>query len=152
MKVNIASIEEYIESLPEDRRAAIQQLREVIIANLPEGFSEQISYGMIGYVVPHSIYPKGYHCNPKEALPFISIASQKNYIALYHMGIYAIPELIEWFINEYPKYSKRKLDMGKGCIRFKKLDEIPYELIAETVGKISAEKWIETYEKEFAKR
>lgn len=152
MKVNIASIEEYIESLPEDRRTAIQQLREVIIANLPEGFSEQISYGMIGYVVPHSIYPKGYHCNPKEALPFISIASQKNYIALYHMGIYAIPELIEWFINEYPKYSKRKLDMGKGCIRFKKLDEIPYELIAETVGKISVEKWIETYEKEFAKR
>lgn len=152
MKVNIASIEEYIESLPEDRQTAIQQLREVIIANLPEGFSEQISYGMIGYVVPHSVYPKGYHCNPKEALPFISIASQKNYIALYHMGIYAIPELIEWFINEYPKHSKRKLDMGKGCIRFKKLDEIPYELIAETVGKISVEKWIETYEKEFAKR
>jgi len=105
-----------------------------------------MSYGMIGYVVPHSIYPEGYHCDTKLPLPFLSIASQKNFVAVYHMGIYADPELLNWFVGEYPKYCKRKLDMGKSCIRFKKLEEFPYQLIGELCAKMSAERWIEIYE------
>jgi hypothetical protein len=101
---------------------------------------------MLGYVVPHSKYPNGYHCDPKLPLPFMTIASQKNFVAFYHMGIYADQKLLQWFTDEYPKHSKAKLDMGKSCIRFKKLDQIPYKLIGELVSKVSAEKWIETYE------
>jgi uncharacterized protein DUF1801 len=114
--------------------------------NLPEGFSEGMGYGMIGYAVPHTIYPNGYHCNPKLPLPFISIASQKNFIALYHMGIYANPKLLDWFVGEFPKHSDHKLDMGKGCVRFKKADSIPFELIAELSKKITVQDWISVYE------
>jgi uncharacterized protein YdhG (YjbR/CyaY superfamily) len=138
--------EEYIAGLPSDRKEAITKMRKVILDNLPEGFSEKISYGMIGYGVPHSIYPSGYHCDPKSALPFLSIASQKNFIALYHMGMYADPKLLEWFVAEYPKHCKYKLDMGKSCVRFRKTDDIPYPLIGELVSKISVSDWIACYE------
>lgn len=138
--------EEYIKELPEDRVEAITKLRKVINDNLPEGFKEEMSYGMIGYVVPHSIYPDGYHCTPKLPLPFMSFASQKNSVNFYHMGIYAKPELLNWFTTEYPKYSNQKLDMGKSCVRFKKLDQIPFELIGKLVQKMTVEDWISCYE------
>lgn len=138
--------DEYLAELPNDRKVVMEQLRQLMLDNLPAGFAETMSYGMITYVVPHTLYPSGYHCNPKQALPFISIASQKNFVSLHHLGIYANPQLTEWFTNEYPNYSKTKLDMGKGCIRFKKPDQIPYPLIAQLVGKMSVEDWINTYE------
>jgi uncharacterized protein YdhG (YjbR/CyaY superfamily) len=147
----IATVQDYIQSLPEDRQSAITKLCSIVKKNLPKGFEECISYGMIGYSVPHSLYPKGYHCDPKIALPFLSIASQKNFIAIYHMGIYADPTLLNWFTQEYPKHSKGKLDMGKSCIRFKKADQIPFELIAELATKMTAKQWIELYEKNYVK-
>lgn len=143
--------QEYLDSLPDDRKEAIGKLRNSILEKLPKGFEESMNYGMLCYNVPFSIYPNGYHCNPEMPLPFLSLASQKNFIALYHMGIYADPELLNWFVAEYPKHSKQKLDMGKSCIRFKKMDQIPYELIAELLGKITPEKWIEMYESAFRK-
>jgi len=145
----IATVQDYIQSLPEDRQSAIKKLCSIVKKNLPKGFEECISYGMIGYSVPHSLYPKGYHCDPKIALPFLSIASQKNFIAIYHMGIYADPTLLNWFTQEYPKHSKGKLDMGKSCIRFKKADQIPFELIAELATKMTPKQWIERYEKSY---
>ena len=145
------SVDQYINEAPEDRRAALQHLRTIILENLPEGFQEEISYGMIGYVVPHSIYPKGYHCTPELPLPFMSFASQKNSINFYHMGIYAKPELYDWFVAEYPKHSKQKLDIGKSCLRIKKPENIPFELIGELAKKMSVSEWIETYEKAFNK-
>lgn len=147
MTSNASTPNEYIAELPEERIPVMKQLRKTIKDNLPEGFAEMMSYGMIGYVVPQSIYPDGYHCTPELPLPFINIASQKNFIALYHSGIYADKNLLEWFTREYPKYVKTKLDMGKSCIRFKKIDQIPYELIAELVKKMSVQEWIDTYEK-----
>jgi len=143
--------EAYIESLPEDRKEAVAQLRKVVLENLPEGFSETMGYGMLGYVVPHTIYPDGYHCKPETPLPFINIASQKNFIAVYHMGVYAKKELLDWFVKEYPKYSNRKLDMGKSCIRFKKTEDIPYKLIGELASKMTVKEWIDTYENAFKK-
>lgn len=142
---------EYIAALPIDRKEAMNELRKVILKNLPRGFSEEMSYGMIGYVVPHSLYPKGYHCNAKLPLPFINIASQKNFIAVYHMGIYADPSLLKWFLKEYPKHFKTKLDMGKSCLRFKKPEQIPFKLIGELSAKMTVEKWIEVYEKLISK-
>lgn len=147
MRIEAKSMDEYISKLPEDRKEAITRMREVILGNLPEGFEEGMSYGMPGYYVPHSVYPAGYHCNPKEPLPFLSIASQKNFVALYHMGIYAEKDLMDWFLQEYPKHTDAKLDMGKSCIRFKKLDQIPYELIGELASKMSSKEWIDLYEK-----
>lgn len=144
--------EDYINSLPEDRKSHVEKLRNVIIKNLPKGFSEGMGYGMLGYVVPHSIYPKGYHCKPSDPLPFIGMASQKNSINFYHMGIYANKELQDWFVSEYPKHSTRKLDMGKSCIRFKKFEDIPFDLIGELVTKVSVEDWIATYESAFIKK
>ena len=151
MQSTATTAEQYLAELPEDRISAMSELRNVVMENLPKGFEETMSYGMITYVVPHSIYPNGYHCNPKQALPFISIASQKNFIALHHMGIYADDNLLEWFESEYPKYTSTKLDMGKGCIRFKKVNQIPFILIGELVSKISVEDWIKTYESKFKK-
>lgn len=144
--------EEYINSLPEDRKVYMEKLRNVIVKNLPKGFQEGMNYGMMGYYVPHSIYPKGYHCKPTDPLPFIGFASQKNSINFYHMGIYANKDLYDWFVAEYPKYSTRKLDMGKSCIRFKKIEEIPFDLIGELVTKISVDDWIATYESAFLKK
>ena len=141
--------DEYLETLPDDRKVAMQELRKVIKKNLPKGFKEVMSYGMVGYVVPHSTYPNGYHCDPNLPLPFLNIASQKNFIAVYHMGIYSDPKLLEWFTNEFAKHSKTKLDMGKSCIRFKKLEEIPFALIGELASKMTPEKWIERYESTF---
>lgn len=138
--------EQYIQELPEDRVEAIIKLRKVINDNLPKGFKETMSYGMIGYVVPHEIYPAGYHCTPNLPLPFMSFASQKNSVNFYHMGIYTNSELLKWFTSEYPKHCKQKLDMGKSCIRFKKLDQIPFQLIGELVKKVTVEEWITTYE------
>ena len=146
MQYEANSPEEYIAQIPEERQEIMQNLRVIIKDNLPTGFEEGINYKMIGYYVPHSIYPDGYHCDPKTPLPFMSFASQKNSINLYHSGIYAKPELHDWFVNEYPKHCKRKLDMGKSCIRFKKIEEIPYELIGELVRKISVNEWVNTYE------
>ena len=138
--------EEYMATLPEDRQAAMNGLRDVINKNLPKGFREGMGYGNLGWSVPHSKYPAGYHCDPKVPLPFAGIASQKNFIALYHMGIYAMPELFNWFKEEYPAHSKAKLDMGKSCIRFKKPEHIPFELIGQLMRKVTPEKWIEVYE------
>lgn len=147
MTINANSPQDYINQIPEDRREVVSKIREIILSNLPKGYEETMQYNMLSYVVPKSIYPNGYHCNPKDALPFISFASQKNFIALYHMGIYANEELLNWFTTEYPKHCKTKLDMGKSCIRFKKMDDIPFELIKELVQTVSVQDWIETYEK-----
>lgn len=147
MQIKASSPNEYISQFPADRQLALNKLRQIILKNLPPGFEETISYGMIGYVVPHSLYPQGYHCNPKLPLPFINLASQKNYISLYHSGIYAHKDLLDWFISEYHKHCNAKPDMGKSCIRFKKPEQIPYELIAELVGKITPKQWIALYEK-----
>ncbi len=149
MNISAESPDKYIESLPDERKKAMSELRRVLIENLPKGFQETISYGMIGYVVPHSTYPDGYHCNPELPLPFINLASQKNFIALYHMGIYADKNLHDWFVANYSKHAKTKLDMGKSCIRFKKVDDIPFELIAQLVSKISPQQWIEKYEENY---
>lgn len=146
MQSKAETVEEYLIALPDDRKLAMNTLRTTILANIPSSFVETMSYGIIGYVVPHSLYPDGYHCNPKLPLPFINIASQKNFIALYHMGIYANPELLKWFTDEFPKHSIQKLDMGKSCIRFKKMDQIPFDLIAKLVQKVSVEEWINMYE------
>ncbi|MBK8550532.1 MAG: DUF1801 domain-containing protein [Ignavibacteria bacterium] len=147
MQSKAKTVKDYIAELPADRVEAIKKLRAAVRKNLPKGFKEEMNYGMIGYVVPHSVYPDGYHCDPKLPLPFAGIASQKNFIAFYHMGVSADPVLLKWFTNEYPKHSKQKLDMGKSCIRFKKLDQIPYELIGELISKMSVKDWIKFYEK-----
>lgn len=152
MNLNATSVPDYLEKVPEDRKAAFNQLRKAILDNLPEGFKEELNYGMIGYVVPHSRYPAGYHCDPKLPLPFVGIASQKNFIAVYHMGIYSDKKLLDWFVMEFPKHSTLKLDMGKSCIRFKKPDKIPFDLIGELMRKISMEEWIEVYETNYLKK
>lgn len=147
MQSKATTPEQYLAELPEDRKVAMGKLRNVILENLPKGYKEIMSYGMLGYVVPKETYPNGYHCDPKLPLGFMNIASQKNFIALYHMGIYGSKELYDWFVTEYTNHCKTKLDMGKSCIRFKKIDDIPYDLIAELCSKISVEQWIEMYEK-----
>lgn len=136
----------YIAALPEDRKGPVGQLRHTIQDHLPEGFEETMSYGMIGYVVPHRLYPAGYHCDPKLPLPFISVASQKNHIGFYHMGIYSDPDLLNWFQEAYAALDIGKLDMGKSCIRFKKPERIPFELIGALCEKMDPQAWIERYE------
>lgn len=145
MTYNVSTPAEYIDSVPHERRAAFEKLRETIVENIPDGFEEVMDY-CIGYVVPHRLYPPGYHCDPKQPLPFVGIASQKNFIALYHMGIYANPELLDWFVTEFPKHSKSKLDMGKSCIRFKKPEQIPFDLIGQLMQKMTVEDWVGLYE------
>ncbi|MBX2873864.1 MAG: DUF1801 domain-containing protein [Saprospiraceae bacterium] len=146
MPTTATTPQEYVNSLPEDRKEAIQKLREVISANIPEGFEECINYGMIGYVVPHSIYPSGYHVDNKLPLPFMNVASQKSHIAVYHSGVYANEELNKWFQEEYSKKGTTKLNMGKSCIRFKKPQHIPYDLIGELASKLTVQQWIDMYE------
>lgn len=147
MTSKATTVEEYLKSIPEDRKQPMADLRKVILQNLPDGFEEGMLYGMIGFYVPKSIYEPGYHVGKEwTPLPFINIASQKNFIALYHSGIYADPKMLEWFQQEFPKHSKYKLDMGKSCVRFKKVDAIPLELIGELCGKMTAQEWIEIYE------
>jgi uncharacterized protein YdhG (YjbR/CyaY superfamily) len=144
MQSKAVTVEEYLAGLPEDRKQIISEMRRVILENIPEGFAEVMSYGMIGYVVPHSIFRAGYHCDPKLPLPFINLASQKNYIALYHMGMYE-GRLLEWAKEEWAKVSKKKLDMGKACIRFKKPEDVPLQLIGELVSKVKPQEWVEYY-------
>jgi len=151
MKSELQTPEEYLEQLPSERKEPMQQLRQTINSAIPNGFKEQISYGMIGWVVSKDAYPQGYHCAPELPLPFLSIASQKNFIALYHMGIYSDPGLLEWFVKEFPKHSRLKLDMGKSCIRFKKASEIPFALIGELVSKMNPQQWISLYESQLRK-
>lgn len=146
MKSDAKTPDEYVKQLPADRQQAIAELRKVVLKNLPKGFEEIMSYGMLGYVVPHKMYPDGYHCNPKLPLPFLNIASQKNFIAIYHMGLYSNKELKQWFVDEYKKQSKKKLDLGKSCMKFKKAEDIPYKLIGELAKKITPKMWIEYYE------
>jgi hypothetical protein len=146
MTSKAATPDQYVKELPADRKEAITQLRNTILKNLPKGFTEEMSYGMIAYVVPHELYPEGYHCDPKLPLPFASIASQKNFIAFYHMGLYAMPEVLKWFTTEYARQSPSKLDIGKSCVRFKKPEQIPHKLIGELIKKISVKDWIKTYE------
>lgn len=148
MNIKANNVDEYVQNAPEERHQALNKLREVILENLPKGFHEELNYGMPGYVVPHSIYPSGYHCDPKLPLPFMGFASQKNHIAFYHMGIYADDKLLNWFQEEYKKVVPSKLDMGKSCIRFKNVKNIPYELIGQLVSKVSVDDWISTYEKQ----
>jgi hypothetical protein len=136
---------EYLQSLPEDRKNVMIELRKALKTNLPRGF-EEVMDGMIVYVIPHKLYPDGYHCNPKQPLPFIGLASQKNYISFYHMGLYA-GGLLEWFIDEWPVHTTKKLDMGKCCVRFKKPEDAPIDLIGELVSKMTPQQWITLYEK-----
>ncbi|MBV6511322.1 MAG: hypothetical protein FMNOHCHN_00802 [Ignavibacteriaceae bacterium] len=152
MKAPGNTVKEILANIPEERAEAFNKLHEVIVKNLPKGFEPGMSYGGLGYVVPHSLYPDGYHCKPSEPLPFAGIASQKNSINFYHMGIYADPDLLKWFVDEYPKHTKQKLDMGKSCIRFKKMDDIPYKLIGELMKKMSVKDWVTMYEKNYKKK
>lgn len=152
MQYNVNTVKDYIEALPENRRAVIEKLRHIILSNLPDGFDEQISYGMISYVVPLSRYPSGYHVKNNEPLPFISLSSQKNHIAIYHMGLYGNEDLEKWFIDEYHKQVSTKLDMGKSCIRFKNPDYIPYDLIAELCRKMTVDEYISIYEQALIKK
>mgnify|MGYP003635946327 CR=1 FL=1 len=150
-RLNGKTVKEILKNLPMDRAEPFNKIHNVIVKNLPKGFEAAISYGGLGYVVPHTLYPAGYHCKPSEPLPFAGIASQKNSINFYHMGIYSDPKLLDWFISEYHKYSKQKLDMGKSCVRFKKLDDIPYKLIGELMKKMSVKEWITLYENKLKK-
>ena len=147
MQSKATTVDEYISELPKDRQEAISKLRKEIKKNLPKGFKEGMGYGMMGYSVPHSIYPAGYHCDPKLPLPFMGLASQKHFIAVYHMGIYADPKLMKWFTDAYAKEVPGKLDMGKSCIRFKKPENIPVRLIGELASKMTVDDWIAMYEK-----
>lgn len=147
MQSKAITVDQYVAELPADRQKAMTELRKVIKKNLPKGFKECMGYGMMGYSVPHSLYPAGYHCDPKQPLPFMGMASQKNFIAVYHMGIYADPTLLKWFTDEYKRRVPGRLNMGKSCIRFTKPGNIPFELIGELAGKMTPEKWIAMYEK-----
>jgi hypothetical protein len=147
MQSKATTAEAYLKEIPKERQAPVAKLRQAIKKNLPKGFKEVMGYGMIGYVIPHSIYPEGYHCDPKLPLPFMNLASQKNFISVYHMGMYADNELGKWFVKEYTKLNIGKLDMGKCCIRFKNLDKIPYQLIGELASKMTPQDWIAIYEK-----
>jgi len=151
MQIPSISVEDYISQIPEERQEVFKKMFDTVNDNLPQGFKQGVSYGMIGWNVPLETFPAGYHCTPGSPLPFMSMASQKNFIALYHMGMYAKPELLDWFVAEFPKHSKRKLDMGKSCIRFKKMDEIPFELIAELSKKMTVDEWINIYENNLKK-
>lgn len=146
MRIEAKNPDEYVSKVPEERREAFVKLRETIQASIPKGFEETMSYGMIGYVVPKTIYPDGYHCSPELPLPFTSIANQKNFIGFYHMGVYANKEIYDWFVEEYGKRCKYKIDMGKSCLRLKRMDDIPFDLIAELMKKMTTKDWISSYE------
>jgi hypothetical protein len=146
MTSKATTVEEYLRELPEERREVIKSIHETLLTHLPQGYVSGMSYGMISYHVPHELYPAGYHCDPKQPLPFISLAAQKNNYALYHMGIYAQPQLLDWFTQEYKARVKTKLDMGKSCIRFKSIDALPLPLIASLASKMTVEDWVSLYE------
>ncbi|MFZ1558687.1 MAG: DUF1801 domain-containing protein [Saprospiraceae bacterium] len=150
MTIQANSPDDYIEKIEDtQKQAAVIKLRNMIRNNIPVGFEEGILYNMITFYVPHSLYPAGYHCDPKLPLPFISIAAQKNFVAVYHMGIYADQGLLNWFSEEHQKRVSGKLDMGKSCIRYKNPDKIPSDLIGELAAKMTPIDWISLYEKAF---
>lgn len=149
MQSKALTVDSYLKEVPATQQNAMLALRQLLLKHLPKGFEEGMLYGMVGYYVPHALYPKGYHCKPQDPLPFISLAAQKNFIALYHMGIYADPALLAWFQAEYAQAGVGKLDMGKSCIRFKNPDKIPYDLLAQLVQKTTVKQWIALYEKQF---
>ena len=151
MQSKATTPEQYLSELPEDRKEPVKLLRQQILDNLPKGVEERMSYGMLGYVIPHSVYPDGYHCTPENPLPFMNLASQKNFVAVYSMVLYAKKDLLDWFVSEYSKRCKYKLDMGKSCIRFKRMHDIPYDLIGELTSKVSTEEWIAIYESLYKK-
>ena len=151
MQSKATTPEQYLSELPEDRKEPVKLLRQQILDNLPKGVEERMSYGMLGYVIPHSVYPDGYHCTPENPLPFMNLASQKNFVAVYSMVLYAKKDLLDWFVSEYSKRCKYKLDMGKSCIRFKRMHDIPYDLIGELTSKVSTEEWIALYESLYKK-
>lgn len=143
-----SAIESYLSSLPDDRQAPVRRLHTLFLDRLPSGFEAQMAYGMIGYVVPHAVYPAGYHCKPEQPLPFMGLASQKQAISVYHMGLYADPALLAWFHGAHAAASPRKLDMGKSCIRYKKAEHIPYELLGELAERMTPQDWIACYERQ----
>ena len=145
MQSKAKTVTQYLKELPADRRKAIQAVRTVVLKNLPDGYEEGMQYGMIGYYVPHRLYPAGYHCDPSQPLPYAHLASQKNHMAIYLFGMYSDPDIVDWFVEEYKK-SGKKLDMGKSCVRFKKLDDLPLEIVGKVIKKISVKKMIATYE------
>ncbi len=151
MQISADNVEQYLAKVPADRQPYFSQLHDVIVKNLPKGFEIGLGYGMISYYVPHSIYPNGYHCKPSDPLPFANIAVQKNFIGFYHMGIYSNPKLKEWFVEEYAKQCKYKLDMGKSCVRLKKPEFIPFELFGQLMTKMSVAEWVSIYDKQFKK-
>jgi uncharacterized protein YdhG (YjbR/CyaY superfamily) len=140
-----ATVAEYLQSLPPDRRESINAVRKVILANMDPLLEEGMTYGMIGYYVPHRHYPAGYHCDPKMPLPYAGLASQKNHMSLYTMSVYGHMPTLEWFQKAWAK-SGKKLDMGKSCIRFKKLEDLPLDVIGELVRKVPVAKYIGYYE------
>jgi len=150
MQSKANTVNEYLLTLPDDRAEIMAALRKEINKNLPKGFEETMQYGMISYVVPHKLYPAGYHCKPEDALPFMSIASQKNHIAVYHMAVYE-GALHDWFLKEWKKVSDKKPDMGKSCIRFRKPEDVPLKLIGTLASKLTPKQWIEVYEKSLKK-
>jgi hypothetical protein len=139
------TVDEYLASLPEDRRSAIGAVRNVILSNLPEGYAECIQYGMIAYVVPHSLYPAGYHCDPSKPLQYAALASQKNHMALYLMTVYGDPATEQWLRKAYAAAGK-KLDMGKSCVRFKKLENLPLEVIGQVIARVPVRAYIDRVE------
>jgi len=147
MQSKATTVEAYVAELPEDRQKVINEFRKVVKKNMPKGFQECMNYGMFGWGVPHSKYPGCYNCNPKDPLPFMGLASQKNSVNFYHMGIYGDPKLLKWFTDEHAKASPKKLDMGKSCVRYKKAEDMPLKLIGELAAKISVDEWIARYEK-----
>lgn len=152
MQSKSKTVKEYLKEIPADRKESFNNLRNEILKNLPEGLEEGMTYGMIGYYVPHKIYPDGYHCDPKQPLPFAALASQKNFISFYHMGMYSNESLLKWFKDEFPKHSKSKLDMGKSCVRFKIKDDIPFRLIGKLMKKLTVKDWIKYYENNLKKK
>ena len=157
MQSSATTPEAYLASLPDERRATVVAVRDVILANLDPAYTETMAYGMLGYSLPHSVYPAGYHCNPKQPLPFAGLASQKNYISLYLMGLYIGAEGSEettdtqWFREAWAASGKKKLDMGKACVRFKKLDDIPLDVIGEAIRRVPAQRYIALYEQALKK-
>jgi len=146
MQSKAKTVSQYLKELPEDRRKAIEAVRETILKNLPKGFEEGMQYGMIGYYLPHSIYPAGYHCDPKQPLPYAHLASQKNHMAIYMMSIYSDDDQATWFRKAWTDTGK-KLDMGKSCIRFKKLEDVPLKVVGQAIKRVSMRKYIEFYER-----
>ena len=151
MKSNAKTVDEYLLALPPDRRALFSAVREVVRANLPEGYEEQLQYGMIGYVVPHKLYPPGYHCDAKQPLTYACLGSQKNYLAIYLMSVYGDPATEAWFKKAWLATGK-KLDMGKSCVRFKKLEDVPLDVIGQVIARTPVSQYIAAVERTMAAR